>query len=269
VAGLVPPRAGIKQKESGLDPQAMIFWALAVLAAFLVGLSKGGLPVIGMLAVPLMALAMDPLMAAGLLLPVYVASDMVGLYAYRREYSARNLLILIPATALGVLLGWLMVGQVPKWVVTAIIGLIGAVFALYLLTRRGPAGEPKPANWGPGLFWGAITGYTSFIAHAGAPPYQVYVLPQRLPKLAFAGTSTILFAWVNAIKLPPYIQLGQINLSSLKDAAILALPAIIGVLIGVRVVKVLPEKLFFQLVTWALLLISLKLLWDAVGQATP
>ena len=265
MAGLVPPRAGIKQKDRGLDPQTVIFWTLAGLAAFLVGLSKGGLPVIGMLAVPVMALAMDPLMAVGLLLPVYVASDMVGLYTYRHAYSVRNLKILIPATTLGIVIGWMIVGQVPKWAVTAIIGLIGAVFALHLLTRGDPVGEPQPASLKKGLFWGTVAGYTSFIAHAGAPPYQVYALPQRMPKLVFAGTSTILFAWMNLIKLPPYIQLGQVNLSSLKDAAILAVPAIIGVLVGVRVVKILPEKLFYQLATWALLLVSLKLLWDALS----
>jgi len=246
-----------------MDPHSLTFWSLAVLAAFSVGLSKGGLPVVGMLAVPIMALAMDPIMAAGLLLPVYVVSDMFGLYAYRHAFSLPNLKILIPATAIGVFLGWLTVGKVPEWVVIAIIGVIGTVFALYLLLRRGPEGPSKPARVGPGLFWGTITGYTSFISHAGAPPYQVYVMPQQLEKMVFAGTSTILFAWVNLIKLPPYWMLGQINASSLKEAAVLAVPAVIGVLGGVRLVRVIPQRLFFQLVTWALLLISVKLLWDA------
>jgi uncharacterized membrane protein YfcA len=250
-----------------MEPQTAIFWALAVLAAFLVGMSKGGLPVVGMLAVPVMALAMDPLMAAGLLLPVYVVSDMFGLYAYRRAFSLANLRILVPATAVGVFLGWFTVGMVPEWVVIASIGMIGTVFALFLLLRRGPEGPAKSARLGPGLFWGAITGYTSFISHAGAPPYQVYVMPQRLEKLVFAGTSTILFAWVNLIKLPPYWMLGQINPRSLQEAAVLALPAVIGVFAGVKLVKVISQAFFYQLVTWALLLISLKLLWDAATMA--
>jgi uncharacterized protein len=120
----------------------------------------------------------------------------------------------------------------------------------------------------PGLFWGAVTGFTSFVSHAGAPPYQVYTLPLGMQKAVFAGTSTIAFAVINAVKLVPYYALGQLNLGNLKVAAVLAVPAAIAVFAGVRLVKWLPEKLFFQLVTWALLLISLKLIWDGVRGLT-
>ena len=80
--------------------------AIAVVSAFFVGLSKGGLPSIGTLAVPLLALVISPVAAAALLLPIYVASDMVGLYLYRRSYSGRNLAILIPSSLVGVSIGW-------------------------------------------------------------------------------------------------------------------------------------------------------------------
>ena len=78
------------------------FWVAAVVAAALVGASKGGLPVVGMLAVPVLALVISPVAAAGLLLPVFVLSDMFGLYVYRRDFDRRVLSILIPATTLGV-----------------------------------------------------------------------------------------------------------------------------------------------------------------------
>jgi hypothetical protein len=118
---------------------------------------------------------------------------------------------------------------------------------------------------GPGLFWGAVTGFTSFVSHAGAPPYQVYVLPQRLEKTVFAGTTTVLFAYVNAAKLIPYWALGQLSPGNLKAAAFLMLPAAIAVFAGVRLVRVMPQALFFRLVAWALLLVSVKLLWDAAA----
>ena len=51
----------------------------------MVGSSKGGLPVIGMLAVPVFALTVSPVVAAGILLPVYVVSDMFGLWALDRK----------------------------------------------------------------------------------------------------------------------------------------------------------------------------------------
>ena len=239
------------------------FWAAAVVAAILVGMSKGGLPVVGMLGVPVLSLAISPVAAAGLLLPVFVLSDMFGLYAYRRAFDRRVLAILVPATTLGVGLGWLTASMVSDRLVGALVGLIGAAFALSLILRRGDDRPPRPAKRLPGTIWGTIAGFTSFVSHAGAPPYQVFVLPLRLEKTVFAGTTTILFAYVNAIKLIPYWALGQLSFDNLKIAAVLVVPAVAAVFAGVWLVKVLPTKLFFRLVAWALLLVSLKLLWDA------
>lgn len=241
------------------------FWILAVLAAGLVGLGKGGLPVVGMLAVPVLALVMHPVAAAGLLLPVYVVSDMFGLYAYRHAFDRRVLAILAPAATLGVALGWATAAFVPERLVTGLIGVIGVVFALRLLLRRGPEAPAKRAEVAPGIFWGALTGFTSFVSHAGGPPFQVYVMPLRLEKAVFAGTSTVLFAYINAIKLIPYWALGTLTFQDLKIAVALMVPASLAVLGGVRLVRRLPEKLFFSLVTWALLAVSLRLLWEAAA----
>lgn len=241
------------------------FWLAAVLASVLVGMGKGGVPIMAMLSVPLMSLVMSPVMAAGLLLPIYVVSDLFGLYAYRHAWDRRVLLILMPATAIGVGLGWATASVVSEDLVSGIVGVIGAAFAANLLLRRNGEPEASEAKLAPGLFWGALTGFTSFVSHAGAPPFQVYVMPLGLSKAVFAGTSTILFAWVNAIKLIPYWALGQFTPGNLKVAAALMLPAALAVFAGVRLVRLLPERLFFQLVTWALLLLSVKLIWDAWG----
>jgi hypothetical protein len=241
-----------------------IFWALAVIAAVLVGLSKGGLPVVGMLGVPLLALSIPAVTAAGLLLPIFVVSDVFGLWAYRHEFDRRNLMILAPAATIGIGIGWAAATVVPEHAVTGLVGLIGLAFALSLLLRRGDGGPARPADVPRGLFWGAIAGFTSFVSHAGAPPYQVYVLPQKLDKMIFAGTTTILFAYINAAKLVPYYALGQLSAANLRVAAVLALPAILAVFAGVRLVRIIPQALFFKLVTWALLLISIRLLWEAL-----
>lgn len=239
------------------------FWALAGLAAVLVGLSKGGLPVVGVLAVPVLALAISPVTAAGLLLPVYILSDIFGLWAYRRSFEARVLAILVPATTLGIALGWATAALVPERAVTGLVGLIGAVFALNLILRPQTDGPARRARVAPGLFWGAVTGFTSFVSHSGGPPYQVYTLPLRLEKMVFAGTSTMLFAYVNAAKLLPYWALGQFTPANLKVAFLLMAPAAIAVLAGVRLVRVMPERFFFRLVTWALLVVSIRLLYQA------
>lgn len=238
------------------------FWALAILAAVLVGLSKGGLPVVGMMAVPVMSLVMSPVVSAGLLLPIFVISDAFGLWAYRHAYNKRVLAIMVPAMTIGVGVGWAAASSVSEAWVTLLVGVIGAAFALNLLARRGAVVAAKPADVAPGMFWGAVAGFTSFVSHAGGPPYQVFVLPLKLEKAVFAGTATIAFAYVNAIKLIPYYALGQLSISNLKVVAILAVPASLAVFAGVRLVKIIPEKLFFQLITWTLLAISVKLIWD-------
>ena len=238
------------------------FWVAAVLAAALVGMGKGGVPIVGMLSVPVMALVMNPVMAAGMLLPVYVVSDMFGLYAYRHAFDRRVLAIVLPGAVAGIAFGWATARIVPETAVTALIGLIGVAFALNLLLRHKVKAEPTRAEVAPGLFWGAVTGFTSFVSHSGGPPYQVYTLPLGMPKAVFAGTSTIAFAVINAVKLVPYWQLGQLSAGNLKHAALLFVPSVVAVFAGVRLVQWLPERLFFQLVTWSLLLISLKLVWD-------
>lgn len=242
-----------------------LFWPAAIVAAVLVGMGKGGIPVVGMLGVPILAQTVSPVMAAGLLLPVYVVSDMFGLYAYWRDFDRRVLAILIPGMTVGVGIGWATASIVPEAWVTILVGLVGAVFAASILLRRKPDTTPRPAELGKGLFWGAVTGFTSFVSHSGAPPYQVYTLPLNMPKTVFAGTATIAFAFVNAIKLLPYYALGQLSVANLKVALVLMPAAALAVFAGVRLVRRLPEVLFFRLVTWALLLISLKLIWDGAS----
>ena len=240
------------------------FWVAAVLAAALVGMGKGGIPIVGMLGVPVLALVIPPVAAAGLLLPVYVVSDMFGLWAYRRAFDRRVLAIVLPGAIAGIALGWATARIVPEAAVTVLVGVIGVVFAVTLLMRRGGPPDARRAEVAPGLFWGAVTGFTSFVSHAGAPPWQVYTLPLGLSKAVFAGTSTIAFAVINAVKLLPYWHLGQLDAGNLKVAAVLFLPAALAVFAGVRMVRWLHERVFFRIVTWALLAISLKLVWDGL-----
>jgi uncharacterized membrane protein YfcA len=242
---------------------SLLFFVVAGLSAFLVGASKGGLPMVGVLGVPLLALVMPPVAAAALLLPVYVVSDMVGLWAYRRQFSTRNLAILLPAMIFGVGLGWATARITQEWMVTLLVGLIGLYYCATVVLRKADA-LPKPADVPRGLFWGTITGFTSFVSHTGGPPYQTYVLPQKLPKMVFAGTSTIAFAVINLVKLVPYWALGQFNPTNLEVAALLSPIAIAGALIGYKLTAIIPEGIFYRIVEVALFIISLKLIHEAL-----
>ncbi|WP_062227095.1 sulfite exporter TauE/SafE family protein [Aureimonas frigidaquae] len=240
------------------------FILAAGLAAFAVGLSKGGLSMIGMLGVPILALVMPPLHATALLAPIYVASDMVGVYLYRHRYSRRNLAILIPAAALGIGVGWATAHLASPRLVTLLIGLIGLAFTLDMFLKRKRVLPPRPADVPRGIVWGAITGFTSFVSHSGAPPFQVYVLPQRLEKTVFAGTTTIVFAVVNAMKLVPYVALGELTAANAAFSLWLLPPALIGTVLGWWLVRILPERGFYLFVQVALFLVSCKLVLDGL-----
>lgn len=240
-------------------------WMLAAgLAALLVGLSKGGLTMAGMLSTPILATVMSPVKAAALLLPIYVVSDWFGLYAYRREYDRRNLMILIPAGILGIGVGWLSASVVSERTVGVFIGAIGLAFCANAWRVRHHPPRPRPADVPRGLLWGAAAGFTSFVSHSGGPPYQVYVLPQRLPKMVFAGTTTITFAAINLVKLLPYWQLGQLDAANLKTSLLLMPIAVAGTFAGVRLVRVIPERAYFVFIHVALFLLSIKLVADGL-----
>jgi uncharacterized protein len=235
---------------------------LACLASFVVGMSKGGLPSIGMLAVPILSLVMSPLKAASLLLPIFVISDLVGIYLYRKQFSAENLKLLIPAGVFGVFLGWALVSYISDEVLSFLIGITGVAFCLNIWLRKSPA-QAQGTNRIKAYFWGMLSGFTSFISHSGAPPFQVYMLPQQLPKLVFAGTSTLFFATINASKIWPYQNLQPYSNETLQEAAVLVPAAILGTYAGAYLTKRLHDQWFFLLVQIGLFLVSLKLVFNA------
>lgn len=218
---------------------------------------------VGMLGVPVLALTMSPVRAAAVLLPIYVVSDLFGLWAYRRHFDRRNLEILLPAAVVGVVVGWLTASQVSEAHVSLLVGLIGVSFCVNAWCRRQRPAPARPADIPRGVFWGTLTGFTSFVSHSGGPPFQVYVLPQRLDKMTFAGTATIFFAIVNALKLLPYWQLGQLSPGNLELAGLVAPFSIAAVFGGVWLTRRIHDRWFFRVVYVALFVVSLKLVWGA------
>jgi uncharacterized membrane protein YfcA len=237
---------------------------LSGLAAFLVGFSKGGLPVVAMLAVPILSFAMSPVAAAVLLLPIFVISDVAGVWLYRRAFSLPNLKIVIPAGIVGVGVGWATASVVSDRVIMLMIGLVGVGFCLNVWLRNHSATQAQPPHAGKGWFWGVLTGFTSFISHSGAPPYQVYMLPQKLPKAVFAGTSTWVFAVINAAKIIPYQNLQPYSVDSLWSSAWLVPFALVGAVAGALFTRYVAERWFYRVVYVSLFGVSLKLIVDAI-----
>jgi uncharacterized membrane protein YfcA len=242
------------------------YWIVAGLAAYLMGLSKGGVPMIALLSVPLMSLFMDPARAAGLLLPIYIVADMYAVYLFRKAFSLRNLKILLPGAVAGILIGFAAVSYVPGDATKLLVAAIG-IFYLATALRQRLSKRTIPARSADvprGVVWGTIAGLTSYISHAGGPPFQAYVLPQKLDKMVYLGTSTIFFTVVNLLKVPPYILAGQITWASAEQAIWLAPMALAGAWSGAAISRRLPDHVFFLLVEIALAVVSGKLLYEVL-----
>lgn len=235
-------------------------------AAMVVGFSKGGLSSSGSLAVPLAALFMNPIEAAALLLPVFLATDWVAVWLYRRDYSGRNLAIMVPGMMAGVALATVATPWTPESLLLLITALIGFWYVARSWFGAMPS-TPSRARVGPGFFWGALAGLTSFVTHSGAPPAQAYLLPQRLPKLAFAGTMAIAFATVNLSKVPGYWALGQFSGLDWTRTAMLIGAGVAGTVIGRWLTGVLSDRVYLRVIEGLLLTLSVLLLGRAASLA--
>ena len=123
---------------------------------------------------------------------------------------------------------------------------------------------PSAPTFGPGIFWSALSGLTSFVSHAGGPPISAYTLPLRLDPRVLSGTMAVFFAAVNASKWLPYAWLGLIDLRNMATSLVLLPIAPIGVLVGVKLARRISPVLFYRLVYWGMFLTGVKLVWDAV-----
>ncbi|WP_187968702.1 sulfite exporter TauE/SafE family protein [Aquibium microcysteis] len=248
-------------------PTDPFFYAAAIPAVILVGLAKGGLGgAMGFLGVPVMALAISPIQAAAILLPILVVMDMVSLWSWRGNHHLPTLAVLLPGAMAGIGLGWLTAAVVTPDIVRLILGIVTTVFVLRWLwqkyARSDVAAPQRPLF---GVFWGLVSGFTSFVAHAGGPPFQVYVLPQRLAPALYVGTSVIYFAVVNAVKLVPYFALGQFDAANLAASAILLPLAPVATLLGAFIVRRLKPEAFYGLTYATVMVVALKLLWDGLS----
>ncbi len=244
------------------------FYALAAPAILLTGISKGGLSGLGALTVPVLAMLLPPGQAVGLMLPILLLMDLFGLWAYRRSWSRDQLGGLLLGALIGIGLGILAFDHLDDNAVRIAIGANALLFTLIAWVKpllvKGTVDLPTQPSRAKGLFWSGLSGFASYIAHAGGPPLLMYLLPQRIDKMLLAGTTVVYFALVNLAKLPPYILFGQIDASNLSQALVLAPLAPLGIWIGYWLTKRMDGKRFYQLSHWLLLLAGAKLVYDGL-----
>jgi uncharacterized membrane protein YfcA len=241
-----------------------LFYPLAVIAVTALGLGKGGFAGVGVIATPLLATILPPLQAAAILLPILVVQDAISVWVYRHDWSAWHLKVMLPGGLVGIGIAWALATVVSDAFVRLVIGVIGVSFALNAWFGRERA-QGKPPSVPGGVFWGVVAGFTSTLSQAGGPPFQVYVLPQRLPKLTLVGTYTIYFAILNLLKIGPYFALGQFSAANLATWVVLLPVAIVANFIGIWLVRRTPTGLFYQIAYALVFLISLELIGSGLS----
>lgn len=244
------------------------FYAVAIVAVLISAVSKGGFGGgAGFASAPLLALAMPPAQAVGLLLPLLMLMDAISLPPYWRRWEWRHSLLLMAGGVPGTLAGWWIYGSISANGVRLFIGLLSLGFVLWAFAGargwlRPPDRDPGPAK---GLFWGAVTGFTSFISHAGGPPASMYLLGLRLDRTTYQASTVLVFWWINLIKVPAYIEIGMLNRGLTVPLLVLAPVAVAGVFAGVWAHRRVSDAIFYRL-TYALLAVTgAKLVWDALS----
>lgn len=241
------------------------FYIVSILAILLTGISKSGFGGgLGVMAVPLMSLFVAPQFAAAVLMPILLAMDILIVWRYRRTWDRHIILGLLPAALVGLALGSATFQLMDADVIRLVIGILAAFFVLqFFVTRRAPrkpGTTPQPVVWGLGL----LSGFASFVAHAGGPPVKGYLLQQKLEKTYFVGTNTVFFFSLNFIKTIAYGAAGTLSASSLLTSATLAPVLFLGVFIGARLHSVVNQDIFVKVVYGFLALAAIKLLKDSI-----
>ena len=244
-----------------------MFFALAIPAVMFAGLSKGGVASgAAFAATPILALVVEPGAALGLMLPLLMLMDVASLRPYWGRWDGQAARMLVLGGIPGVILGAAIYRAVDPDVFRLLIGVLALAFVVFQLSRLTGVLRlaPRPMGALPGLIAGAASGFTSFVSHAGGPPAAVYLLMRGVDKTSYQATTVIVFWVINMVKFLPFLALGIFTRDTALAGVVLAPFALLGVWIGVRAHRVIPERAFFALTYVLLTLTGAKLIWDAV-----
>jgi uncharacterized membrane protein YfcA len=250
---------------------------LAGFAVMFIGVAKAGFGGgLGMLVTPLCVLAFGSKTAIGILLPLLCAGDLFSLYHYWRRWRAENLKFLLPGVVIGVIIGVQLVGQFSPRQLNIAIGLIALLFVAFQLTKEKlfrTEGAFAP-NHSIGIPCGIGMGITSTFAHGAGPVAAMFLMPQRLPKEIFVGTSVLLFTFVNWIKLPFFcVDRSMVDLPLFAPQALITSETLLtsakffplvplGVWVGVWLNRRFSEKNFVRVIYAILLITGLQLIFN-------
>jgi uncharacterized protein len=237
-------------------------WALAVVAALFIGVSKTAVGGLGMVSVAIFANLLPAREASGFVLPMLIAADFVAVAAYRQHTQWSHLSRLFPWTAAGVLVGWLALGRIDDRQASVLIGLIILVMIGIQVWRRRRGGvDPAAHGWWFAALLGVLAGFTTLVANAAGPLMAIYLIAMRLPKFEYVGTAAVFFCLINLFKVPFMVNLGLISWHSLSGNLLLIPAVLVGAAVGRRVLPHIDQLLFERLALGLGALAGLKLLF--------
>ena len=243
-----------------------LFYAVAIPAVIFTGISKSGLGGgMGQLSVPAMAIFISPVAAAAIMLPILCFIDLINIWGYRRDWHRGNVALMVPGAIVGIGIGALTYRHVDENAVRLLLGIIILIFAMSYFVQRTPMATGSRGSKALGSFCGMLSGFTSFVAHAGGGPMKFYILPQRLDKRLFVGTHVMFFFIVNQLKIWPYLWLGQFSTENLMTSLVLAPVVPIGVWLGWWLNRVLSLELFYKICYVLLFVAGAKLVSDGLS----
>ena len=241
----------------------LLFLLTVVPAIILYGIAKSGLGgSISLISVPLMTLVMPLSQALAIILPILIFSDIVAVYRFRKEFDLSTLKLIVPFAALGIFVGSISFSYFSEDILKFIVGVMGFLFTAHYFLFKKNKEEKSNKNFFKGGICSTIAGFTSFCVHAGGTPTSIYLLPLRMKKEIYVGTRVFFFTFVNLIKLPFYIYLSMVSFQTFKLSMMLVPLAIIGIYIGYRILKIIDEKLFYNILYVLILVTSSKLIFD-------
>ena len=244
---------------------SLSFYVAALAAVLITGVSKSGFGGgMGVMAVPIMSVFVAPQVAAAVMMPILLAMDLLIVHRYRKTWSRRIVFALLPAAGVGLAIGALLFEAMSAEVIRAVIGLLALIFVLqYVFQARGGMRAWAAPTW---VTWGlaAVSGFASYVAHAGGPPVKGYLLRQGLEKSVFVGTNTVYFFVLNGIKTLAYGSTGTLSLQTLLVSLWLVPALVMGVWLGGRLHHLVAQTLFVKIVYGFLALTAIRLLSESV-----
>ena len=240
----------------------MEFYAVLIVVALIVGLSKGGMgAVLGVLVAPLLTMVMPPEDAISLALPLLIVGDIFGLQTFWKTWDMRYIRRLLPLAIVGIVIGTFLLKTLDSETLRHILGFFTLLFVVYKMAdRRLKSLDYQPRRW-HGYLAGLGSGLGSALANAGSVPFTAYMLLQDITPQVFAGTTTLFFAILNLLRVPLFLQTGLLDFNKLLSV-VWALPFIpIGVYSGRWMINRINKTAFENIMLAILVVASAVLLF--------